>query len=69
LRTDIARVYEDDQLVYGAKKVWRQLRREDVRVARCTVSRLMGKSACAALFEVEGSKRGISAAIHSLVSR
>jgi transposase InsO family protein len=43
LRTDIARVYEDNQLVYGAKKVWRQLRREDVRVARCTVARLMGK--------------------------
>ena len=41
LRTDIARVYEDNQFVYGAKKVWRQLRREDVRVARCTVSRLM----------------------------
>jgi len=43
LRTDIARVYEDNQLVYGAKKVWRQLRREDVRVARCTVVRLMAK--------------------------
>jgi putative transposase len=43
LRTDIARVYESNQFVYGAKKVWRQLRREDVRVARCTVARLMAK--------------------------
>jgi transposase InsO family protein len=43
LRTDITRVYEANQLVYGAKKVWRQLRREDVRVARCTVARLMAK--------------------------
>jgi putative transposase len=43
LRTDIARVYEDNQLVYGAKKVWRQLRREAVPVARCTVARLMAK--------------------------
>jgi putative transposase len=43
LSTDIARVYKNNQLVYGAKKVWRQLRREDVRVARCTVARLMAK--------------------------
>ena len=43
LRDDIARVYEDNQLVYGAKKVWRQLRREAVPVARCTVARLMAK--------------------------
>ena len=26
---------------YGADKVWRQLRREGVEVARCTVERLM----------------------------
>jgi putative transposase len=28
--------------VYGARKVWRQLRREGIEVARCTVERLMG---------------------------
>ena len=28
--------------VYGVRKVWRQLRREGVPVARCTVARLMG---------------------------
>lgn len=27
--------------VYGRRKVWRQLRREDTKVARCTVARLM----------------------------
>ncbi len=43
LQSEIRRVYEDNQLVYGAKKVWRQLQREDVRVARCTVARLMGQ--------------------------
>ena len=43
LRSEIGRVYQDNQLVYGAKKVWRQLRREDVRVARCTVARLMAQ--------------------------
>jgi transposase InsO family protein len=43
LKSEIRRVYENNQLVYGAKKVWRQLRREDVRVARSTVARLMDK--------------------------
>jgi putative transposase len=43
LRTEIGRVYEDNHLVYGANKVWRQLRREDVAVARCTVERLMAE--------------------------
>jgi len=28
--------------VYGAEKVWRQLRREGFKAARCTVERLMG---------------------------
>jgi len=28
--------------VYGADKVWTQLNREGIRVARCTVERLMG---------------------------
>ncbi len=27
--------------VYGVRKVWRQLLREGIRVARCTVARLM----------------------------
>ena len=38
------RVWEDrkkGRRVYGARKVWRQLRREGVDVARCTVERLM----------------------------
>ena len=29
--------------VYGADKVWKQMNREGIRVARCTVERLMGK--------------------------
>jgi len=43
LRTHIGRVYEDNYLVYGATKVWRQLQREEVPVARCTVERLMAE--------------------------
>jgi putative transposase len=41
LRVEIQRVYDENYGVYGAEKVWRQLRREDVDVARCTVERLM----------------------------
>lgn len=41
LRPVIRRVHEDNYGVYGARKVWRQLHRQGVRVARCTVERLM----------------------------
>jgi len=41
LRAAIQRVWDEHQQVYGPRKVWRQLRREGVRVARCTVERLM----------------------------
>lgn len=42
LRPAIQRVWNENQQVYGAKKVWKQLRREAIPVARCTVARLMG---------------------------
>jgi len=41
LRGDIARVWYANHRAYGAKKVWKQLRREQLVVARCTVARLM----------------------------
>jgi putative transposase len=41
LRVKIKRVHDDNFGVYGAEKVWRQLKREGVAVARCTVERLM----------------------------
>lgn len=37
----VERVWRGNLEVYGADKVWRQLNREGVRVARCTVGRLM----------------------------
>lgn len=43
LETHIQRVWDENHGVYGAQKVWRQLRREKVQVARCTVERLMRK--------------------------
>ena len=41
LRGEIQRVWATNRRVYGARKVWRQLRREQVPVARCTIERLM----------------------------
>ena len=41
LRPEIRRVWEENYGVYGARKVWRQMHREGVGVARCTVERLM----------------------------
>jgi putative transposase len=38
---EIRRVRKENYEVYGARKVWRQLNREGITVARCTVERLM----------------------------
>jgi putative transposase len=43
LKVEIARVHAEQFGVYGARKVWRQLHREGICVARCTVERLMGE--------------------------
>lgn len=40
-RREIRRVWTEHQEVYGPKKVWQQLQREDYAIARCTVARLM----------------------------
>jgi putative transposase len=41
LRVAIQRVWDDNDRAYGPRKVWKQLRRDGHRVARCTVERLM----------------------------
>jgi putative transposase len=41
LRPAIQRVWDENEQVYGPRKVWRQLRRAGRGVARCTVERLM----------------------------
>lgn len=41
LRQEIRRVFEANFGVYGVRKVWRQIKREGIDVARCTVARLM----------------------------
>ena len=41
LEVEIRRVFEENFRVYGVRKVWRQLGRDGIAVARCTVERLM----------------------------
>ncbi|KVZ32051.1 transposase [Burkholderia ubonensis] len=41
LKARIRQVWDENFGVYGARKVWRQLLRDGVKVARCTVERLM----------------------------
>ena len=41
LGEEIRLVWEENFRVYGVRKVWRQLDREGIVVARCTVARLM----------------------------
>ena len=41
LQVEIRRVWDENFMVYGARKVWRQLVREGHCVARCTIERLM----------------------------
>jgi len=52
LRAEIRRVWEENFRVYGVRKVWRQLRREEIEIARCTTARLMKQMGLA------GARRG-----------
>ena len=53
LKLEIARVHESNcDGVYGAKKIWKQLHREGILVANCTVRRLMK------LESLSGARRG-----------
>lgn len=52
LEVEIRRVWDENRQVYGARKVWKQLNRESIFVARCTVERLMKK------LEIQGVRRG-----------
>ena len=49
---NIERVWHANWQVYGADKVWLQMRREGIRVARCTVERPMKR------LGLQGARRG-----------
>lgn len=51
----IERIWQANLQVYGARKVWRQLQREGIEVARCTVERLMRAKGCVVRCEARRS--------------
>ncbi len=53
LKRQIRRVHQENFGVYGARKVWLQLNRESIPVARCTVERLMAEMG------LIGARRGV----------
>ena len=52
MEIEIRRVWEENFRVYGVRKVWKQLNREQFKVAKCTTERLMQK------LGIQGVKRG-----------
>src|SRR5690606_36993178 len=52
LMVRVQRVWEQHFRVYGARKVWKQMNRESIHMARCTVERLMGD------LGIDGAHRG-----------
>ncbi len=51
----IGKIYDENYQVYGARKIWRELRRQGHEVARCTVERLMRRLGIAGA--VRGGKK------------
>jgi putative transposase len=54
---EIHRVFDENYSVYGARKVWRQLNRESIAVARCTVERLMRQEGLAGRVRGDATRR------------
>jgi len=67
LREEIQRVWRENFSVYGARKAWRQLNREQIAVARCTVERLMRANKLAGV--VRGKTRRTTIAAESAAGR
>jgi putative transposase len=60
LCTEIRRVFEANFAVYGVRKIWRQLGREGVSAARCTVARLMRQMGLRGVIRGKGARTTIS---------
>ena len=52
LRPELLRVWQENRSVYGARKLWHAMKREQFNIARCTVERLMRD------IGIEGVRRG-----------
>ena len=59
LELEVRRVWEENFRVYGARKVWRQLNREQIPVTKCTTERLMRKLGIRGVVRGKGYKTTI----------
>jgi transposase InsO family protein len=59
LELEVRRVWEENFRVYGARKVWRQLNREQIPIAKCTTERLMRKLGIRGVVRGKGYKTTI----------
>lgn len=57
---EIERVWQGNLQVYGADKVWRQLGREGMTVARCTIERLMRRHGLRGVVRGKGVRTTVS---------
>jgi len=73
LEKEILRVYEENKSVYGVYKVYRQLKKEGIKIARCTVKRLMRKLGISGVLRGKDKKTTIpstnTSCSHDLVKR
>lgn len=72
LKLEIQRVYDENYSVYGVRKVWRQLQREGIIVARCTIARLMKAMGLTGVFRGKKVRTTVSRkseAAHDRVNR
>ena len=60
LAPEIERIWQGNLQVYGADKVWRQLGREGMTVARCTVERLMRREGLRGVVRGKGVRTTMS---------
>ncbi len=60
LRPEIERVWGENFEVYGVRKIWRQLNREGIAAAKCTVARLMAEMGLAGAVRGKPVKTTIS---------
>lgn len=60
LSVAIRRVFDESDQNYGARKVWKQLLREQTKAARCTVERLMGQLGLCGVVRGKGVRTTIS---------
>jgi putative transposase len=58
-RDEIRRVWEENFRVYGVRKIWRQLQREGIAIARCTTARLMSQMGLAGQHQKVLSKTSV----------